>query len=94
MLFDLLEVSLLLIFAILVLESWNPGVLNGNPILTCSPLLHLLLFRGGGLQPGLRVGGQPLALLLFISLLLSQLLLRAVVLVESSLQRQHGIHGC
>ena len=72
-LFDLLEVSLL-VFAILVLESWNPGVLNGSLVLTCSPLLNLLLFRGGWLQPCLGVGGEPLALL-FISLLLSQLLL-------------------
>jgi len=97
MLFHLLEVSLLIVAILILLKSCNPRVLNAASLfLTSSPLLNLLLLRGGWLQPCLRVGGQALALLaiLSLSLLLSKLLLRAVVLVESCLQRQHGIHGC
>ena len=73
MLFNLLEVRLLIIVAfllLLLLQSWNPGALDA-----CLLLLNLLLFRGGWLQSCLRVGGKGLALLFILSLLLSQLLL-------------------
>jgi len=74
MLFDLLEVSLV---AILVLQSWNPGVLNASLVLLASPLLlllNLLLLRGGWLQPCLWEASATL-LIIILSLLLCQLIL-------------------